>query len=101
MDRLGWPGLLPHQRRRGDRPFFQRKERLSGIPVKEVDHTGFSNLSHRIDISAILINGYQIRMGWQVIIPDIVTNGLKIQIGRASCRERMQSREVAGSWRKK
>ncbi len=62
----------------GDRPFFDRPDRLARNPVESVDEALFRNLRHGLDRIAVDFDIEEIWCGGIVVIPDAVVHHLKV-----------------------
>ena len=91
-ERLRRPGLLARHVALRHRPLLDRPERLAGHAIEHVEEAGLGRLRDDVDALAVVLHGEQLRAGDEVVVPEVVMDGLEVPQALAGARvEREQA----------
>src|SRR5205823_11731839 len=77
-ERLGRVGRFTRNVAGRDRPFDDLEQRLTGSALKQESKAGLGNLRDRVHRFALAEDGHQRWLRRNIVIPEIVMNGLKV-----------------------
>ncbi len=93
-ERLRRPAALARHVARGERPLLDREERRAGLAVEHEHEAALGGLRHRVARAALALERDQDRRRGEVVVPEIVVDGLEVPAQLARARRRAATTRV-------